>query len=70
MSAHSSETGPIENEHDGREVIAGMRGGPGSVTVRHFRFGGKGAPTRFLSLKSRPAPPRAAMFTMPTIATA
>ena len=54
MSAHSSETGPIENEHDGREVIAGMRGGPGSVTVRHFRFGGKGAPTRFLILEIPP----------------
>ena len=54
MTAHSSETGPIENEHDGREVIAGMRGGPGSVTVRHFRFGGKGAPTRFLILEIPP----------------
>lgn len=31
-----------------------MRGGPGSVTVRHFRFDGKGAPTRFLILEIPP----------------
>jgi mannose-6-phosphate isomerase-like protein (cupin superfamily) len=31
-----------------------MRGGPGSVTVRHFRFAGKGAPARFLILEIPP----------------
>ena len=31
-----------------------MRGGPGSVTVRHFRFDGKGAPARFLILEIPP----------------
>ena len=46
--------GPIENERDGREVVEGMRGGPGAVTVRHFRFDGKGAPTRFLILDIPP----------------
>jgi len=44
----------IENERDQREVLAAMRGGPGSVTVRHFRFDGKGAPTRFLILEIPP----------------
>lgn len=47
-------SGPIENEREGREVLEAMRGGPGSVTVRHFRFGGKGAPTRFLILEIPP----------------
>lgn len=46
--------GPIENERDGREVLENMRGGPGSVTVRHFRFAGKGAPARFLLLEIPP----------------
>ncbi len=46
--------GPIENERDGREVLESMRGGPGSVTIRHFRFDGKGAPTRFLILEIPP----------------
>lgn len=45
---------PIENERDGREVLQSMRGGPGSVTVRHFRFAGKGAPARFLILEIPP----------------
>jgi len=31
-----------------------MRGGPGSVTVRHFRFEGKGTPARFLILEIPP----------------
>ena len=31
-----------------------MRGGPGNVTVRHFRFAGKGAPARFLILEIPP----------------
>ncbi len=44
----------IENERDDREVLHGMRGGPGSVTLRHFRFDGKGAPTRFLILEIPP----------------
>ena len=44
----------IENEREGREVLMGMRGGPGSVTVRHFRFEGKGAPARFLILEIPP----------------
>ena len=46
--------GPIENERDNREVLPNMRGGPGSVTLRHFRFGGKGAPTRFQILEIPP----------------
>jgi mannose-6-phosphate isomerase-like protein (cupin superfamily) len=46
--------GPIESVHDGREVIEAMRGGPGAVTVRHFRFDGKGAPARFLILQIPP----------------
>jgi len=46
--------GPIENEREGREVLPNMRGGPGSVTLRHFRFDGKGAPTRFLILEIPP----------------
>lgn len=46
--------GPIENERGGREVLENMRGGPGSVSVRHFRFAGKGAPTRFLILEIPP----------------
>ena len=44
----------IENEREQREVLAAMRGGPGSVTIRHFRFEGKGAPTRFLILNIPP----------------
>jgi mannose-6-phosphate isomerase-like protein (cupin superfamily) len=47
-------SGPIENERDEREVLHAMRGGPGSVTVRHFRFDGKGTPTRFLILEIPP----------------
>lgn len=31
-----------------------MRGGPGSVTVRHFGFEGKAAPARFLILEIPP----------------
>ena len=31
-----------------RQTITAMRGGPGSVSVRHFRFDEKGAPARFL----------------------
>ena len=46
--------GPVENERDEREVLSAMRGGPGSVTVRHFRFDGKGAPARFLILEIPP----------------
>lgn len=46
--------GPIENDREGREVLESMRGGPGSVFVRHFRFDGKGAPTRFLILEIPP----------------
>lgn len=45
---------PIENDREGREVLENMRGGPGSVSVRHFRFDGKGAPTRFLILEIPP----------------
>lgn len=45
---------PIENDREGREVLEHMRGGPGSVSVRHFRFDGKGAPTRFLILEIPP----------------
>lgn len=45
---------PIENDREGREVVEAMRGGPGSVSVRHFRFAGKGAPTRFLILEIPP----------------
>ena len=44
----------IENERDGREVLVAMRGGPGAVTVRHFRFEGKGTPARFLILEIPP----------------
>jgi mannose-6-phosphate isomerase-like protein (cupin superfamily) len=54
MPTNSDETGPIENERNGREVLEGMRGGPGSVTVCHFRFDGNGAPTRFLILEIPP----------------
>ncbi|MFM9935721.1 MAG: cupin domain-containing protein [Novosphingobium sp.] len=43
-----------ENERDEREVVAAMRGGPGSVTVRHFRFAGQAAPARFLILEIPP----------------
>lgn len=46
--------GPIENDREGREVLENMRGGPGSVSVRHFRFDGKGAPARFLILEIPP----------------
>lgn len=46
--------GPIESDREGREVLENMRGGPGSVSVRHFRFDGKGAPTRFLILEIPP----------------
>ncbi len=45
---------PIEHERDQREVLHAMRGGPGSVTVRHFRFADKGAPARFLILEIPP----------------
>jgi len=45
---------PIENDREGREVLEHMRGGSGSVSVRHFRFDGKGAPTRFLILEIPP----------------
>lgn len=45
---------PIENDREGREVLDNMRGGPGSVSVRHFRFDGKGAPMRFLILEIPP----------------
>ena len=46
--------GPIENDREGREVLENMRGGPGSVSVRHFRFDGKGAQARFLILEIPP----------------
>lgn len=46
--------GPIENDREAREVLPNMRGGPGSVSVRHFRFDGKGAQTRFLVLEIPP----------------
>ena len=45
---------PIENEREDREMIEAMRGGPGRVTVRHFRFDGNGAPARFLILEIPP----------------
>jgi len=44
----------IENERDQREVLHAMRGGLGSVTVRHFRFADKAAPARFLILEIPP----------------
>ncbi|WP_421838020.1 cupin domain-containing protein [Novosphingobium sp.] len=46
--------GPIESDREARETLEHMRGGPGSVLVRHFRFEGKGAPTRFLILEIPP----------------
>lgn len=44
----------VENDRDGREELTAMRGGPGSVTVRHFRFDGQAAPARFLILEIPP----------------
>jgi len=44
----------VENELDQREVLAAMRGGPGCVAVRHFRFAGKGTPARFVILQMPP----------------
>ena len=38
----------VESDRDHCEIITAMRGGPGSVTVRHFRFDGQAAPARFL----------------------
>jgi glyoxylate utilization-related uncharacterized protein len=45
---------PMENERDHREIITAMRGGAGSVIVRHFRFDGGAAPARFLILEIPP----------------
>ena len=44
----------MEKERDHRETIANMRGGPGSVSLRHFRFDGAAAPARFLILEIPP----------------
>jgi len=44
----------IESDRDHCEIVPAMRGGPGSVTVRHFRFDGHAAPARFLVLQIPP----------------
>ncbi len=44
----------IENERDQRAIVPAMRGGAGSVMVRHFRFAGAAAPARFLILEIPP----------------
>lgn len=49
-----TDTTPVHNDRTDRETMVGMRGGPGSVSVRHFRFDGAGAPARFLILDIPP----------------
>lgn len=49
-----TETSPVHNDQTDREIVVGMRGGPGSVSVRHFRFDGAGTPARFLILEIPP----------------
>ncbi len=49
-----ADTGPVHSDQTDRETVVAMRGGPGSVSVRHFRFDGAGAPARFLVLKIPP----------------
>jgi len=44
---------PVQSDRTDRETMV-MRGGPGSVAVRHFRFDGAGAPARFLILDIPP----------------
>lgn len=44
----------VESDRDHREIMTAMRGGPGSVSVRHFRFDNKAAPARFLILEIPP----------------
>jgi mannose-6-phosphate isomerase-like protein (cupin superfamily) len=44
----------IENERDQRTIVPAMRGGAGSVMVRHFRFAEAAAPARFLTLEIPP----------------
>ena len=47
-------TGMIESDRTGAEAVPAMRGGPGTVSVRHFRFDGQAAPARFLVLTIPP----------------
>ncbi len=50
----STTRSPVENERDHRETIEHMRDGPGTVTLRHFRFHAEAAMPRFLILEIPP----------------
>ena len=43
----------VHSDRTDRESVI-MRGGPGVVSIRHFRFDGAGAPARFLILEIPP----------------